>query len=197
MRQAPKASSGGSSAFPGTGSQPPQFGCRPATSRPLPRNSTSATILRRFAGANRCDRHSLPSRCGLYKRSTTDIRISGGVSADPERREAPTAESDMNVTRLGAGPVSLRPKAPQASVWAELARGGRLPPWNPVVDVIVPVYRGYDDTLACIHSVLASHNTTAYELVVINDDRPEPDLVIELKALADRGLIHLIHKDAK
>jgi len=102
----------------------------------------------------------------------------------------------MNVTRLGARPVSLRPKAPEASVWAELARGGRLPPWNPVVDVIVPVYRGYDDTLACIHSVLASHNTTAYELVVINDDSPEPDLVIALKAIAARGLIHLIHNDA-
>jgi O-antigen biosynthesis protein len=117
----------------------------------------------------------------------------------------------MTMTRAGAGPVSLRPeafrpeafrpkasrpKAPRASAWGELARGGRLPPGRPVVDVIVPVYRGYDDTLACIHSVLASGNATAYELVAINDCSPEPGLVAALEAIAAQGLIHLVHNDA-
>jgi O-antigen biosynthesis protein len=97
--------------------------------------------------------------------------------------------------RILPRPKSLRPKAPPASVWGELARG-RSPPEKPVVDVIVPIYRGHDDTLACIHSVLASANTTAYELVVINDDSPEPDLVGALRTIEALGLIHLVHNDA-
>jgi GT2 family glycosyltransferase len=102
----------------------------------------------------------------------------------------------MNVTLPGARPVSSRPKAPRASVWDELARGGRLPPRTPVVDVIVPVYRGYDDTLACIHSVLVSGNSTAYELVIVNDCSPQPDLVAALEAIAAQNLIHLVRNDA-
>jgi hypothetical protein len=46
-------------------------------------------------------------------------------------------------------PKALRPKSPPSSAWAELARGRRSPSQSPVLDVIVPVYRGYDDTLAC------------------------------------------------
>jgi O-antigen biosynthesis protein len=102
----------------------------------------------------------------------------------------------MSVSRPGARPLSRRPKAPQASAWGELARTARWPPRDPVIDVIVPVYRGHDDTLACIHSVLASRNSTVYELVVVNDGSPEPTLVTALQAIAAQGLIHLVHNDA-
>ena len=44
---------------------------------------------------------------------------------------------------------------------------------NPI-DIIIPVYRGLAETRACIESVLASANKTAFELVVINDASPEP-----------------------
>jgi GT2 family glycosyltransferase len=89
----------------------------------------------------------------------------------------------------------LRPKAPPDAAWSALASHRSLPPRDPLIDVIVPVYRGYDDTLACIHSVLASDNTTAYELVVINDASPEPNLVSTLDAIVAQGLIRLIHND--
>jgi GT2 family glycosyltransferase len=102
----------------------------------------------------------------------------------------------MIVSCRGAGPLSPRPKAPQASVWGELAGSGRFPASNPVIDVVVPVYRGYDDTLACIHSILASGNTTAYELVIVNDCSPEPDLVVALEAIAAHGLIRLVRNRA-
>jgi GT2 family glycosyltransferase/glycosyltransferase involved in cell wall biosynthesis len=92
--------------------------------------------------------------------------------------------------------ASPRPKAPDASVWDELARSGRAPRPPAVVDVIVPVYRGHDDTLACLHSVLANRNTTAYELVVIDDAGPEPDLAGALDAIAARGLIDLVRNKA-
>jgi GT2 family glycosyltransferase len=92
----------------------------------------------------------------------------------------------------GAGQKSPRPKAPPASAWDALARGRPLQSAPPVVDVIVPAYRGFDDTLACIHSVLASHNTTPYALVVIDDASPEPELVGALEEIAAAGLIDLV-----
>ncbi|PID65244.1 MAG: hypothetical protein CR977_01690 [Gammaproteobacteria bacterium] len=54
------------------------------------------------------------------------------------------------------------------------------------VDVIVPVYRGYEETLTCINSVLNSraHNRTAINLLVIDDCSPEPALSKALQTLA-------------
>lgn len=51
------------------------------------------------------------------------------------------------------------------------------------VDVIVPVYRGLDDTRRCIESVLASRCKTPFRLVVINDATPEPALAQWLQSL--------------
>ena len=45
-----------------------------------------------------------------------------------------------------------------------------------MVDIIVPVYRGFDETRLCIESVLTSTNSTPSRLVVINDASPEPEL---------------------
>ncbi|MBW8880276.1 MAG: glycosyltransferase, partial [Asticcacaulis sp.] len=54
------------------------------------------------------------------------------------------------------------------------------------VDVVVPVYRGKAETLACIDSILKARVETAYNLIVINDASPEPELVKALKAHALR-----------
>ncbi|MCP8688669.1 glycosyltransferase [Marinobacterium sedimentorum] len=63
----------------------------------------------------------------------------------------------------------------------------------PEVDVVIPVYRDMTLTLRCIHSVLISLNKTPYELIVINDSSPEPELVSILKNLAAKGLFTLLH----
>lgn len=52
------------------------------------------------------------------------------------------------------------------------------------VDVIVPVYRGLDETRACLESVLAAAVRTPYRLVVINDCSPEPEVTAYLRSLA-------------
>ncbi|MFG0607770.1 methyltransferase domain-containing protein [Delftia sp. WSY_14] len=52
------------------------------------------------------------------------------------------------------------------------------------VDVIVPVYRGLDDTRNCIESVLASPCRTHWQLVVINDASPEPEVTAWLREKA-------------
>ena len=61
----------------------------------------------------------------------------------------------------------------------------RMPvPAGVVVDVVVPVYKGLGDTQRCIRSVLASGCSAAFELVVINDASPEPEVTQWLRDLA-------------
>lgn len=85
------------------------------------------------------------------------------------------------------------PAAPPPEAWDALAEGlaGAARP-APVVDVVVPVYRGFDDTLACIHSVLDAPTAVAFELVVIDDASPEPELSAALRTLAGKGLFTLL-----
>ena len=55
-----------------------------------------------------------------------------------------------------------------------------------MVDIIVPVYRGLDDTRRCIQSVLNAPVHAACQLIVINDASPEPALTAWLRELAAR-----------
>ena len=64
------------------------------------------------------------------------------------------------------------------------------------IDVVIPVYKGYVETLRCIYSVLASKDNTAYQLIVINDASPDVALVNELEILANRGLFTLLTNDS-
>jgi O-antigen biosynthesis protein len=66
---------------------------------------------------------------------------------------------------------------------------------TPLLDVIIPVYRGYDETLSCIYSVLTSRNTTPFELVVIDDASPDPVLSDVLGRLARMKLITLLRNE--
>jgi GT2 family glycosyltransferase/2-polyprenyl-3-methyl-5-hydroxy-6-metoxy-1,4-benzoquinol methylase/glycosyltransferase involved in cell wall biosynthesis len=51
------------------------------------------------------------------------------------------------------------------------------------VDIVVPVYRGLEDTRRCIESVFAANCQTPWRLIVINDCSPEPELVAWLQSL--------------
>ncbi|GJE25851.1 glycosyltransferase [Methylobacterium organophilum] len=74
-----------------------------------------------------------------------------------------------------------RPVAPAPAAWRDAipARGE-----DADVVVIVPVYRGLDDTLATIHAVLTHRQRAKFSLLVINDCSPEPELTDRLRALA-------------
>ncbi|MDQ2104715.1 glycosyltransferase, partial [Azospirillum isscasi] len=71
-------------------------------------------------------------------------------------------------------------------------RPARLRSPAPVVDVVVPVYRGREETMACLRSVLAAEDRTPREIVVIDDASPDADLVGDLTALAAEGRITLL-----
>ena len=60
------------------------------------------------------------------------------------------------------------------------------------VDIIIPVYKGFDETLRCLHTVLTAENTAGANLIVIDDASPDPDLSAKLSELAEAGLFTLL-----
>ncbi|ADU13928.1 glycosyltransferase [Asticcacaulis excentricus] len=54
-------------------------------------------------------------------------------------------------------------------------------PITSAVNVIIPVYRGIEETINCINSVLAANNATPVILSVINDCSPEQELTLLLR----------------
>ncbi|MCK5356080.1 MAG: glycosyltransferase, partial [Methyloprofundus sp.] len=53
-----------------------------------------------------------------------------------------------------------------------------------IVDVIIPVYQGYEETVQCIESVLTAKVTVAFQLIVLNDYSPDGRLKYKLQAMA-------------
>jgi GT2 family glycosyltransferase/glycosyltransferase involved in cell wall biosynthesis len=81
-----------------------------------------------------------------------------------------------------------RAKTIPAQITLALGSFIRLPQHSvqdPIIDVIVPVYNGYNETLRCIASLLAAKNDLASELVVINDGSLDAGLGMELRRLAE------------
>ena len=60
------------------------------------------------------------------------------------------------------------------------------------VDVIVPVYGGGQRVRRCIESVLGAPVSTPFDVIVIDDASPEPELVGYLEGLAAEGRINLL-----
>jgi len=52
-----------------------------------------------------------------------------------------------------------------------------------LVDVIIPIYKGYEETRICIESVLGNPQTTPYELVLVDDASPDSELSAYLDEL--------------
>lgn len=65
-----------------------------------------------------------------------------------------------------------------------------------VVDVIVPVYGGREETLGCIESVLKAKTDVKFELIVIDDCSPDLELKKDLQELAKEGKIILIENNS-
>lgn len=87
--------------------------------------------------------------------------------------------------RLGASPNNPTPLTP----------GKQVPTAAPVT-VLVPVYEGYEETLACLQSVVASraHHQTPFELLIVNDASPNQALVEALESFASTHHATLLHQ---
>ncbi|HVZ10174.1 glycosyltransferase [Rhodopila sp.] len=69
------------------------------------------------------------------------------------------------------------------------------PPTAPArvfVDVIIPAYRGLEETRRCLATVLADPDRPMGRIIVVDDCSPEPALSDWLRHLADDGRIHLV-----
>ncbi len=97
------------------------------------------------------------------------------------RLTRPLVKFKMWISGQGKNPSST-PGAASPSVLTPVPAPN---PGHPV-DIIVPVYRGLDDTRCCIEAVLAHANAnhTPMRLIVINDASPEPELSAWLRAKA-------------
>lgn len=67
---------------------------------------------------------------------------------------------------------------------------------NGIVDVIIPVYRGLQETRRCIESVLGCRQETYLEVVVVDDASPEPELADYLNSLAASSSITLLRNQS-
>jgi O-antigen biosynthesis protein len=88
------------------------------------------------------------------------------------------------------GPVAALPTVPAWDDWTALEKRGDVQAAG--IDVIVPVYRGRVETLGCLFSVLKSRTGKAFELVVIDDASPEPELRDDIERLALSGHVRLV-----
>ncbi len=82
--------------------------------------------------------------------------------------------------------------APSDLQWA---RAAAYTPEDATVDVIIPVFSGYAETLRCIYSVLTSSNQTRFELIVINDGSQDAALMAMLYELVGRNLFTFLEND--
>jgi GT2 family glycosyltransferase len=64
-----------------------------------------------------------------------------------------------------------------------------------VIDVIIPVYKGFEPTRRCIASVLANAQKTPFHVIAIDDASPEPAIASYLDALAHGGRIELLRNE--
>ena len=62
------------------------------------------------------------------------------------------------------------------------------------VDIVVPVHRGAEAARRCIESVLSATPSVPFELIVVNDACPEPELVRWLRDQAERSRLTLIEQ---
>ncbi len=86
--------------------------------------------------------------------------------------------------RAGPVEVTLRLDPPQFEAPA--------PRVSDTVDVVIPVYAGHDETIACIESVIRSANSVPCEIIVVDDCSPDPKLRAALRNFERTGAVTLI-----
>jgi len=139
----------------------------------------------------------------------------------PARREG--ASIVRLLRRLGEIAVRLPLVGPLAARWRDRIRRNRLPPADVVVPagqcrvaiepylpstapawpvpagasvaVVIPVYRGFEETRRCLQTVLEHRGPVPVEVIVVDDRSPDPLISRWLEELADGGRITLLRNE--
>ena len=63
------------------------------------------------------------------------------------------------------------------------------------IDVIIPVFRGFEATRRCIEGVLSASVRAPHEIIIVDDASPDPQIVEYVRDVAARRRATLIvHK---
>lgn len=156
------------------------------------------SILRRIERAYRATPLS-----AAFKRRLRDIAFSrfGRFFSDlpayqlwRDRAADACSDDERMWNRYGKFPSFI---APTQEEWNELSSQKRKSPESPdpIVDIIIPVYDGYEETLRAIYNAVKADNETTHEIVVISDCGPNHALNSELERLAQQGLFTLLKNE--
>jgi GT2 family glycosyltransferase/glycosyltransferase involved in cell wall biosynthesis len=161
---------------------------RPGFAMPLPRRSLTAPSLvtLRIPGTGCAPLGSMLS--GVGAAAYAGLAEEGGRAA-ALLRDRVVLPALLHVARGHAPGLAL----PSGTV--KLAPREQAPMGPPVVDVVIPVYRGIEETLDCVRSVIAGRGRIACEILVIFDCGPEPELLEELRGIAATGDIRLLENE--
>src|SRR4051812_36470306 len=72
---------------------------------------------------------------------------------------------------------------------------GPTVPARVFADIIIPAYRGLDETQRCVQTVLGDPDRPMGRIIVVDDQSPDPALSDWLRQLADDGRIYLIRNE--
>lgn len=135
-------------------------------------------------------------KSSLRKNKHVSTKIGNGLINLVEKNRTKKTASIKNEPRLDVKGVVPRKKAKAPDLKDfEIFEEKNSAIGRGIVDVLLPVYRGFDETLRCIYSVLSAKTEIQFELVVINDKSPEEDLTKALRELADRNIFTYLEND--
>ena len=108
--------------------------------------------------------------------------------------EHPDAATNPLMYHIGTGHALGYPTQRQVDIRDYLPSQQQPPllPRDVVVDVVIPVYRGLEETRRCIASVLADPGPPLGRIVILDDCSPDPALSAWLRTLAEDHRIHLV-----
>ncbi|MCH4539762.1 glycosyltransferase [Ochrobactrum sp. A-1] len=86
----------------------------------------------------------------------------------------------------------VMPIQPSDDDWLNLVKRTQvIDRQQPKIDVIIPVYKGLEETTRCIYSVCEHQQNIPFRIIVINDKSPQNELVEQLEKIAALDLIEL------
>lgn len=126
----------------------------------------------------------------LYARSHGDRRLPAGHELDPLGHYLTIGRRAGLVLPSPAIPLGELLDRPAEDGWAAAGEAA-------TVDVVLPVYRGLEETRACIESVMRSTGRTPIRLRIYNDASPEPEVTRYLREFAaGRPDVALVENEA-
>jgi GT2 family glycosyltransferase len=102
----------------------------------------------------------------------------------PDGRRYPLSGSPIRQPQFLPRPISPSPWVPRTAKARSTAPA--------LINIVVPVYAGREETMICLRSVLATVPARVATLTVVDDASPDGDLRVELDALAAARRITLV-----